>query len=92
VGAALNGGIITPEIVMVFQNLIDTIVVQPTAERAPYEIDVYGRPGAHLGINLFPSMRSMEEILTDEAVSTKNRAAALQANLIGQVQRGNTCQ
>jgi hypothetical protein len=92
VGAALSGGIITPEIVMAFQNLIDTVVVQPTPERADYVIDVYGRPSAHLGINLFPSMRSMEEILSDEAVSAKYRAAAIPANRIGQVQHGNTCQ
>jgi hypothetical protein len=89
VGAALRTGSISPEIVMAFQNLIDTIVVQPTHYKQPYEVDVYGRESAYLGINLFPPGRSMEEILIDEAVSVEHRAA-IAANARGQVQRGNT--
>ena len=75
VGTALNTGAITPDIVMAFQNLIDTIVVQPTAERAGYEIDVFGRKSAYRGIELFKARRSMEEVLIEEAVSAEDRAA-----------------
>jgi hypothetical protein len=78
---------------MAFQNLIDTIVVQPTGYKKPYEIDVYGRESAYLGINLFPAgAKSLEKILIDEGVSAEDRVAALSANSRGQVQRGNTCQ
>jgi site-specific DNA recombinase len=90
VGMALDAGVITPDHVMAFRNLIDVIVVQPTAERAPYEIDVFGRVSAYLGIEMYPAATlSMEKLLTDEAVSADNRAA-IAANSSGQVQRGNT--
>jgi hypothetical protein len=85
-------GIVSASIVMAFQNLIDTIVVHPTGYKQPYEIDVYGRESAYLGINLFPAGKSVEEILVEEGVSPEHRAAALAANGRGQVQRGNTRQ
>jgi site-specific DNA recombinase len=91
VGMALDAGNLTPDHVMAFQNLIDTIVVQPTPERAGYIIDVFGRPSAHLGIEMYPAAKlSMEKILLDEAVSVEHRAA-ITATGRGQVQRGNTC-
>jgi site-specific DNA recombinase len=90
VGAALKTGSVSPDIVMAFQNLIDTIVVHPTGYKQPYEIEVYGRESAYLGINLFPPGKPLEEILIEEGVSVEHRAAAISANARGQVQRGNT--
>jgi site-specific DNA recombinase len=52
-----------------FRNLIDSIVVRPTAARMPYEFDVYGRLSAMLGVDLFPTQRSNQEILESEGVS-----------------------
>lgn len=86
VGTALNTNIITPDIIMAFRNLIDTIVVQPTGYKKGYEIDVFGRKSAYAGINPFQTRRSMEEILIDEAVSEKDRAA-ISAHLTGQVRQ-----
>jgi hypothetical protein len=79
-------GIVGPEVVHAFRNLMDCIVVVPTAYREGYVIDVYGRLPAIMGINLFPTMRSAEEILTSEGVSS----AVINTTARGQVQRGNT--
>jgi site-specific DNA recombinase len=84
--AALSADIVDPEVVHAFRNLMDCIVVVPTAYRAGYVIDVYGRVPAIMGINLFPTMRSAEEILTSEGVSS----AVINTTARGQVQRGNT--
>jgi hypothetical protein len=43
-----------------------------------------------MGVNLFPTVRSGQEILEQEGVTVAS--AALAANHSGQVQRGNTCQ
>jgi hypothetical protein len=60
---------------------MDCIVV-----REPSIVDAYGRPSAILGVELFPTMRSAQEILVDEGVSF----AVKSANNRGQVQGGNT--
>ena len=49
-------------------------------------VDAYGRLSAIMGIDLFPTMRSAEEILTSEGVNS----AVKTTSLSGQVQRGNT--
>ena len=51
-----------------FHNLVDSIVVHPTGKRMPYEISVYGRLAAIMGVDLFPTMRSNEEIVAAEAI------------------------
>ena len=50
-------------------NLIDSVVVHPTEYRAPYDISVYGRLSAIMGVNLFPTKRTNREILKSEGVS-----------------------
>ena len=85
--AALSEDIVGAEVVHAFRNLMDCIVVQPTGYREGYVIDAYGRLPAIMGIDLFPTMRSAEEILTSEGVNS----AVKTASLPGQVQRGNTC-
>jgi hypothetical protein len=84
---AISADIVSPEVVHAFRNLVDCIVVQPTGYREDYVIDAYGRLPAIMGIDLFPTMRSAEEILTSEGVNS----AVKTASLPGQVQRGNTC-
>jgi hypothetical protein len=78
---------IDPGIVTAFRNLMNSIVVQPTGYRQPYVVDAYGRLSAIMGVNLFPTARSGEEIVAEEGV----RSAVISANAAGQVQRGNTC-
>lgn len=52
-----------------FRNIIDCIVVHPTAKRAPYEITPYARIGALMGVDLFPAVPATEKILADEGVA-----------------------
>lgn len=52
-----------------FRNVIDTVVVHPTAKRMPYETTSYARLGAIVGVDLFPPVRSPAEILDSEGVS-----------------------
>jgi hypothetical protein len=59
----------------------------PTKPRKPYIVDAYGRLSAIMEVELFPTIRSAQEILADEWVSS----AAEPANNSVQVQRGNTC-
>jgi hypothetical protein len=51
-----------------FRNMIDRIVVHQVEGR-DYEVSVYGRPSALMGVNLFPPMRSPREILREEGVT-----------------------
>jgi site-specific DNA recombinase len=53
-----------------FRNLIDCIVVHKTGKHLPYEFTPYGRLGAILGVDLFPSVRSAEEIVAAEGIPT----------------------
>lgn len=66
---ALTVDAMTVEVRAAFRNLIDTIVVHPTAKRAPYEFTVYGRLGALLGIELFPNGRRSDEILAEQGLA-----------------------
>jgi site-specific DNA recombinase len=52
-----------------FRNIIDTVVVHPTAKKRPYETTAYARLGAIAGIDLFPPVRTPAEILDSEGVS-----------------------
>jgi hypothetical protein len=63
------------------------IGLQPAGDGAQWNMDAYGRFSAIMGINLFPTARSGEEIVAEEGV----RSAVISANVAGQVQRGNTC-
>ena len=46
---------LTPENRMALRSLIDSIVVHPTGFAKPYEFTPYGRLGALMGVDLFPS-------------------------------------
>jgi site-specific DNA recombinase len=85
---ALTAETLDVEVVSAFRNLVDCIVVQPTGYRQPYVVDAYGRLSAVMGVNLFPTVRSSQEIIEEEGVTSAS--AALAANHSGQVQRGNT--
>jgi site-specific DNA recombinase len=76
-----------PEACAAFRNVVDSIVVHPTEYRKPYEVSVYGRLSAIMGVDLFPTIRSNQEILAGEGVSRALVASTSQ----GQVQHGNTC-
>lgn len=52
---------ITPEIRIAFRNLVDTIVVHETPQRAAYEITPYIR----LGVDMFPATRAAGEIIAE---------------------------
>jgi hypothetical protein len=52
-----------------FRMVFDSIVVHPTAKRAPYEFTPYARLGAVLGVNLFPTKRTAGQILQEQGVS-----------------------
>jgi hypothetical protein len=71
---------------MALRNLVDSVVVHETVERRSYEVSVYGRLAAIMGVDLFPTMRTPSEIIEEEAFG----AAAITANEGGQVQRSNS--
>jgi site-specific DNA recombinase len=76
---ALEAGTTEPGIRAAFQNVIDSVVVHPTARRMPYEFTPYARLGALAGVDLFPGKRTPEEILQSEGVAnfaTDNRDTA----------------
>jgi site-specific DNA recombinase len=51
---------------MAFANVIDSVVVHPTAKGAAYEISLYARLSAITGVDLFPARRSFQEVLAAE--------------------------
>jgi hypothetical protein len=84
---ALSAEAVDPGVISAFRNVLDCLVVRPTGYRKPYVVDAYGRLSAIMGVNLFPTARSGEEIVAEEGL----RSAVISANVAGQVQRGNTC-
>lgn len=55
--------------VLGLRNIVRSIVVQPTAKKADYVIDVFRRRSViQTGINLFPVSRSLKEIVQKEGV------------------------
>jgi len=57
-----------------FRNLIDRVVVHPTGARKPYEVSVYGRLSALMGVEAFPNMRTVAEIVAEEAIPANKTA------------------
>lgn len=51
-----------------FRNIFERIVVHPTGKRMPYEVTPYARLTAIMGIELFPKVRSTEEMLGEQGV------------------------
>ena len=58
-----------PECGLAFANVIDSVIVHPTAKAAPYEISLYARLTAITSVDLFPVRTSVEEVLAAEAFS-----------------------
>jgi site-specific DNA recombinase len=52
-----------------FRDLIDSIIVHPTAKRMPYEITPYARLAALMGQNLFPEKRSTKEVFAAQGLT-----------------------
>jgi DNA invertase Pin-like site-specific DNA recombinase len=66
---------LTPENRSAFRNVFDSIVVHETPKGADYEFTPYARLGALMGIELFPALRSDQQILTEHGVSNCDNAA-----------------
>jgi DNA invertase Pin-like site-specific DNA recombinase len=64
----------TPESREAFRNLIDSIVVHPTAKRMPYEFTPYARIAAIQGVNLFPACRTTKEVIAAQGLSCSDNA------------------
>jgi site-specific DNA recombinase len=62
-----------PECRMAFGNIIDSIIVHPTAYDAPYDVSLYARLSAITGVDLFPAARSMKEIVAAEGLVRTDR-------------------
>lgn len=52
-----------------FRAMFQSIVVHPTANRAPYEISLYGHLGAIMGADLFPTAANKSSNRSDSACS-----------------------
>lgn len=61
----LQDGTVAAQARAAFRNLVERVVVKPTAKRAPYQFRLYGQLEALLGIDLFPAMRSAETIAAE---------------------------
>jgi site-specific DNA recombinase len=57
-----------PECRLAFGNIIDSIVVHPTANAKPYDISLYARLSAIMGVDLFPKPRTTKEIAAAEGL------------------------
>jgi site-specific DNA recombinase len=45
-----------------FRSIIDSVLVHPTPKGAPYDVGVYGRLASILGVDIFPTLRSNDEM------------------------------
>jgi hypothetical protein len=52
-----------------FRNVFDRFVVHPTPKRHPYEVTPYARLSAIMGLELFPKLRSAQEMLAEQGVT-----------------------
>lgn len=57
-----------PKCRIAFSNIIDSVIVHPTDNHAPYEISLYARLSAIMGVDLFPTPRSNKEIIAAEGL------------------------
>jgi site-specific DNA recombinase len=55
-----------PECRMAFGNIVHSIIVRPTPHGADYDISIYARLSAIVGVDLFPRPRSNQEIVVAE--------------------------
>jgi hypothetical protein len=61
---------------MGFRSLVERIVVHPTGWGEDYKVSVFGTLSALMGVELFPTMRSDEEILAQEGLSSGSKVNA----------------
>jgi site-specific DNA recombinase len=52
-----------------FRNVFERFVVHPTPRRADYEVTPYARLSAVMGLNLFPKIRTPEEIVKEQRLT-----------------------
>ncbi|MGY4433967.1 site-specific DNA recombinase [Bradyrhizobium sp. F1.13.1] len=65
----LKGSVEVASLHSAFRNIFDRIVVHPTGKRMPYEITPYARLSAIMGVELFPKVRSTEEMLAEQGIT-----------------------
>ena len=53
---------------MALGNILDCVLVHPTTYDAPYEVSIFARLSAVLGIDLFPPPRSTQETVAAEGL------------------------
>jgi hypothetical protein len=53
-----------------FRTVFERVAVHPTDRYKPYAVTPYARLGAIMGFELFPSARSIEEMLAEQGVRT----------------------
>jgi len=70
--AALEANRDDAEARQAFRTLIDSIVVHKTEERAPYQFTPYHRMEALMGADLFPTSRSVPEIIRENGGKTRS--------------------
>jgi len=72
-----------------FRNIVDNVIVHPTAKRAPYEFTTYHRVEAIMGMELFPKKRTTKEVLQDQGFGCTDNGNPENPGLpISQQQRG----
>jgi site-specific DNA recombinase len=59
-------------VLMAFRSVFERVVVHPTDKRKPYEVTPYARLGAIMGVELFPTISSVEEMLAEQGVSASS--------------------
>ena len=52
-----------------FRNLIERVVVHPTAKSMTFKVTPYARLSAVVGVDLFPTMRTPAEMLAEQGIS-----------------------
>jgi site-specific DNA recombinase len=52
-----------------FRNVFERFLVHPTPKRHPYEVTPYARLSAIMGIDLFPKLRTPEEMLREQGLA-----------------------
>ena len=57
-----------PECRMALSNILDCVIVHPTAYDAPYEVSLYARLSAVLGVDLFSAPRPTKETVAAEGL------------------------
>jgi site-specific DNA recombinase len=74
-----------------FRNVVDSVVIHQTPKRARYEFSVYGRLGALLGVDLFPTLRTASQMIEEQSsacsdrLATANPVATLSQHAGGQI-------